>query len=477
MKILGLDIQPAKRPDVRMNGPWRVPSVGGHEKALSPVDSNRGWWPLIREPWAGAWQRNVEVKRESVLSFHAVFACQTLIASDIAKLRIMLVEQDANGIWNEVKRASPYRPVLRKPNGYQNRIQFFESWVLSKLQFGNAYVLKARDGRGVVVAIHVLDPQRVKPLVADNGDVFYELNTDTLAGLPERVVVPAREIIHDRFNCMFHPLVGLSPIFANGLAATQGLNIQNNSALFFENGAMPSGVLVAPGHISDETATRLKENWETKFSGNNRGKIAVLGDGLKYEMMTAKATDSQMIEQLKWSAEVVCSTYHVPPYKIGIGAQPTYNNVQALNTEYYSQCLQVHIESIELCLDEGLGTGETLGTEFDLDNLLRMDSGTQMDVLEKSKGKMTPNEQRKRLNLAPVEGGDTVYMQEQDHSLEWLARRDAQPIEAPVPPAPGPDPEPEVSGDALSDAAKSILEAEFKEITPLLALPKPKRAA
>ncbi|KQX35389.1 poly(3-hydroxybutyrate) depolymerase [Devosia sp. Root436] len=443
---------------------------------MSPVNQNRGWWPLIREVYAGAFQRNVEVKMESVLSFHAVFACQTLIASDIAKLRIMLVQQDNDGIWNEVKKPA-YSPVLRKPNGYQNRIQFFESWVLSKLQFGNSYVLKARDGRGVVVALHVLDPKRVKPLVADNGDVFYELSTDTLAGLPDRVIVPAREMIHDRFNCMFHPLVGLSPIFANGLAATQGLNIQNNSALFFENGSMPGGVLLAPGHIGDDTAARLKESWESKFSGNNRGKIAVLGDNLKFEQMTAKATDSQMVEQLKWSAEVVCSTYHVPPYKIGIGAQPTYNNVQALNTEYYSQCLQVHIESIELCLDEGLATGEMLGTEFDLDNLLRMDSGTQMDVLEKSKGKLTPNEQRKRLNLPPKEGGDTVYMQEQDHSLEWLARRDAQPIEAPVPPSTEPDPEPEVSGDALADAAKSILEAEFKEITPLLALPKPKRAA
>ncbi|WP_367272893.1 phage portal protein [Devosia sp.] len=444
---------------------------------MSPVDSNRGWWPLIRESFAGAWQQNVEVKVESVLSFHAVFACQTLIASDIAKLRIKLVEMDANGIWNEVKKAA-YSPVLRKPNGYQNRIQFFESWVLSKLQFGNTYVLKQRDGRGVVVALHILDPKRVKPLIADNGDVFYQLDTDLLVGLTEAsVVVPAREIIHDRFNCMFHPLVGLSPIFANGLAATQGLNIQNNSALFFKNGSMPGGVLLAPGHISDETAARLKESWETKFSGDNRGKIAVLGDGLKYEVMTSKATDSQLVEQLKWSAEVVCSTYHVPPYKIGIGHQPTYNNVQALNTEYYSQCLQVHIESIELCLDEGLGTGETLGTEFDLDNLLRMDSGTQMDVLEKSKGKLTPNEQRKRLNLSPVEGGDTVYMQEQDHSLAWLARRDAQPIEQPTPEPDDPEPEGEIAEAELADAAKTILEAEFKEMAPLLALPKPKRAA
>ncbi|WP_416381322.1 hypothetical protein, partial [Klebsiella pneumoniae] len=38
--------------------------------------------------------------------------------------------------------------------------------------------------------------------------------------------VPAREVIHDRFNCLFHPLIGLSPIYAAGLAAMQGHHIQ-----------------------------------------------------------------------------------------------------------------------------------------------------------------------------------------------------------------------------------------------------------
>src|SRR5690606_18147617 len=108
-------------------------------------DSNRGWFPLIRESFSGAWQRNIELKPESILSFHAVFACQTLIASDIAKLRVKLVE-DRDGIWTEVSRPA-YSPVLRKPNHFQNRIQFFESWVLSKLQSGNTYALKGRDGR------------------------------------------------------------------------------------------------------------------------------------------------------------------------------------------------------------------------------------------------------------------------------------------------------------------------------------------
>lgn len=399
----------------------RKPSA---EKAMSPVSQGRRGWFSIFESFPGAWQQNVEIRYDSVLSNHADFACRTLIASDIAKLRIKLVAKDNDGIWSETSN-SAYSPVLRKPNHYQNRIQFMESWVLSKLQRGNAVILKQRDGRGVVQRLYVLDWANVTPLVSDDGSLFYQLNTDNLSGLPESVTVPAREIIHDRFNCFFHPLVGLSPIFAGGLAAMQGLAIQNDSTLFFRNGAQPGGVLTAPGAISDETAKRLKEYWDNNFSGKNAGKVAVLGDSLKYEAMRAKAVDSQLIEQLKWTAEVVCSTYHVPPYKIGVGAMPSHNNIQSLNVEYYSQCLQVLLESIELCLDEGLGMGESIGTEFDTDNLLRMDSVTQMEVLDKSKGIMSPNEQRKKLELKPKAGGDSPMLQQQNFSLEALAKRDA----------------------------------------------------
>ena len=427
------------------------------QKDLSPVQQNRGgWWPAIRESFSGAWQRNVTVDFNSVMSFHAVFACQTLIASDVAKQRVKLVAKDSNGIWAETTNAA-YSPVLRKPNHFQNRIQFFENWVLSKLQRGNAYILKKRDGRQVVTGLYVLDPNLVTPLVADNGEVFYELRTDTIAGLPERVVVPAREIIHDRFNCFFHPLVGLSPIYANGLSATQGLAIQNNSTLLHQNGARPSGILTAPGDISPETAQELKAYWEQGFSGNNAAKVAVLGDGLKYESMTMNAVDAQMIEQLKWTAEVVCSTYHVPPYKIGVGALPSYNNVQALNVEYYSQCLQVLIESIELCLDEGLATGESLGTEFDTDNLLRMDSVTQMQVLKDASGILKIDEMRAKLDRAPTEGGDTVYLQQQNYSLAALAKRDAS--EDPFKTAgPKPAAAPEPANDDEAEARAALAE-------------------
>ena len=412
---------------------------------VSPVPSGRGWYPLVRESFAGAWQRNVTVNQADALAYHAVFSCMTLIASDVSKLGIMLMAKAPSGIWAET--ANPaFSPLLREPNHYQNRIQFVENWLLSKLSRGNAYILKQRNVRGLVIALYVLDPSRVQPLVSDKGEVFYQLNTDYLSGLPEAITVPAREIIHDRFNCLFHPLVGMSPIFASGLAATQGLKIQNNSATFFANGSKPGGILTAPGRIEEDNAKRLKEYWDENFTGSNAGKIAVLGDGLKYEGLSVDPVDAQLIEQLKWTSEVVCSTFHVPPYKIGLGQMPTYSNIQALNVEYYSQCLQSLIEAAELCLDIGLGIGDgvsfqgaTYATQFDVDNLLRMDAVSQMEVLDKAKNLMKPNEARKKLDLPPVPGGDSVYRQQQDFSLEALAKRDARtdPFASMAPAAPG----------------------------------------
>lgn len=428
------------------------------EKTLSSVSGGGsiGWRNLIIEPFTGAWQKNKELNRDTMLSNFAIFACATLIASDISKLRNKLVKLDPSGIWVEVPYGD-YR-VIDKPNGWQNRIQFYEHWVLSKLIRGNTYALKERDTKGKVKRLYILSPDLVTVLVSDSGDVFYQLSQDNLAKLETSIVVPASEIIHDRFNCLFHPLCGISPIFASALAAYQGLKIQENSGLFFKNMSQPRGILSAPGSISDETASRLKASWELNYGGENVGKVAVLGDDLKYQPLAMTADESQMVEQLKLSAKIVCSAFHVPPYKV-IDDAPSYNNIEALELQYYNQCLQVLIESIELCLDEGLEIPDNTGTEFDLDGLLRMDSANQVRSLaEEVKGSIsTPNEARKRRNMKPLPGGDTIYMQQQNYSLDALARRDAKedPFEtsSKQPTAP-----------AVDDNAKAFLEAFTKEV-------------
>lgn len=415
-----------------------------------------GWWPIIREGFSGAWQRNVQATATDALTHPTFWACLTLIAGDIAKLRPMVVKEDADGVAIEEDNPA-YSPVIRRPNHYQNRIQFISYWILSKLTRGNTYALKERDDRGVVTALYILDPARVRPMVAPNGDVYYALGGDALAGVDEEnTIVPAREIIHDTMNALYHPLCGISPIFAAGHATLLSQKIMRNTTTAAENGSMIGGLLVAPNQISEATAKRLEDHWNANYTGSaNAGKVAVIGDGLKFEKPNVmSAVDAQIIDQLKWGDEKVCAVLHVPPHMVAVGPLPSYNNVEALTQQYYNQCLQVLVETYELCLTEGLGMKFPWEVELDLEGLDRFDSMAKMEKAAKGVGAgiSSPNEARRKFNLPKVAGGETPYLQEQNWPIKLLAGREL-PAKAPadpaqIVPAPAAKPEPVPAKDA-----------------------------
>src|SRR5262249_30625929 len=141
----------------------------GATKATPPLTPVAGSWGstawIIRESYTGAWQNNDALAVDSVILNPTVYACATMIAQDLAKLHLALVQQTGDGVWSET--TSPaFSPVLSKPNRYQTIAAFVKQWILSKLLHGNTYVLKQRDGRGVVTALYVLDALRVHVLVA-----------------------------------------------------------------------------------------------------------------------------------------------------------------------------------------------------------------------------------------------------------------------------------------------------------------------
>jgi HK97 family phage portal protein len=342
----------------------------------------------------------------------------------------------------------------------------------SKLRFGNTYVLKQRDSRGVVVAMSVLDPTVVTVLVAPDGAVYYQLQRNDLAGVPqEGIAVPASEIIHDLMVPLFHPLIGVSPIYACGTAALQGLKIQDNSTSFFANGSAPGGVISVPFEIEQDAADRLMEKWNTKYTGANVGKVAMLTAGMKYDATTVNATDAQLIEQLNWTVDTVCSCFHVPAQLITATHPVPWANSEPLVQMYYSQCLQSHIVALELALDDGLGLtsvgGHTYGTEFDIDDLLWMDTATRTKAATDAVtgGVLAPNEARlKYFGIGATPGGDSVYMQQQMFSLEALAERDSlKPFSAPAAPTPPPDEDAEDDDELELDAFTGLLAKALEE--------------
>lgn len=437
----------------------RKHGVGFLQKALTPVADWRQGWRIISEAFAGAWQRNIVEKQGDLTCYPTLYACLNRLATDIGKLPFQLKELGPDGIWRVNTTNTSYWPVLRKPNGFQTQQQFREVWTLSKLQDGNTYVLKERDARGVVVRLYVLDPCRVTPMVSDSGAVFYQVNYPTAqnllpAGYPnEQLMIPARDIIHDRMNCFHHQLLGVPPLCAAALAAGKNLKILRNSASFFANGASPGGLISAPAGMNDEDAAAVKKYWNENFQGENAGKVAVIGADMKFTPFAFKSSDSQLVEQLRYSDEQICQPFGIHPFIVGIGTIPAGLKTDDITNTYYQFALQGHIEAMESLLDEGLditknADGKQLGIELDLEPLLRMDVSKQAEVETKLVGGKikTPDEARQRFSLAPTGGGNTLWGQNQDYPLGMLADRaswDPQ-MQAPVPTQPEPD-------EALSD--------------------------
>lgn len=455
MKLFGLEISRAKA----------VPD------GLQSVNDRGGWYPIIREPFTGAWQQNREIRRETIIANFAVFSCLTIIASDVAKCELCLKEEDADGIWNEISSAS-FSPVLAKPNGYQTTQQFIENWIISKLIFGNTYVLLERDNRNVVIAMYVLDPLRTKALVAPDQSVYYQIGKDNLSGLEQDITIPASEVIHDRWPVTIHPLMGMPPLMACNLAASTSQNIQSQSNAFFHNGARPGGLITSANSIKKEDADAIRARWEDTYRAGGYGRIAVMGNGFEYKSIVETAVNSQLVEQLGSAGKIVTTAFNIPAYMVGIGDFPTsLNTVEFLNYQYYAQCLQKLFEAIEGLLDVGLGLAENRCIEFDIDNLIRMDTATKIKSYTEAitGGLMKPDEGRAKMNLPKTAGGDQVYLQEQNYSLAALAKRDAldnpfgaktpAPVAAkPDPAAPPAQPAKEFEPDAM---LPSIIEQEM----------------
>lgn len=427
---------------------------------LSGGSIGGSWKNIIHEPFMGAWQRNMEISVDDSTRYFAVYSCVTLISNDIGKLPFLVKSRKRGGYWKEEEN-SPYDFINTRPNHYQNPSKFREQWTLSKLLHGNTYGLKRRDQKGKVVAVYILDPTRVTPLVSDeSGEVFYRIDSDNLSSVDQQIVVPASEVIHDRMNCLFHPLIGIPPLYAAAGSAIMGKTGQEHMANFLRNASNPGGILVAPKAISETTAKNLKEYFESNFSGMRAGKIAVVGDGLTFQKLAISSSDSQLIEHMRWSAEAICACFHVPSFMVlGQAQAQASGNVQAMREQYYGQCLQSLINSMQECLDEGLELDEGWRIELDLEELLRADTNTRVTYLSNAIGGsvMTVNEARQKMGLPPVAGGDTIYMQQQNYSLSALDQRDrGNPFENDPTPLPAPVEQPQEVEDDEEQAREFL---------------------
>lgn len=398
-----------------------------------------GNWRTVFDWRSGAFQQNDpflgEGERRDIMSTAVVYACIRLIAWDIAKLPAT-IKKLVNDVW-VLADHQVLSLLIRKPNYYQGWIDFILAWLFSYLVAGNAYIVKVRGGPGRFTQLVVLDPCKVEVLVDQNsGAIFYRVGMDPLTPVTmEDTLIPASEIIHHRYMAFGHPLIGTSLLVRAQIASRMRQGILTTQADLGDSNAVPAGILIAPEGLSDEQLKTL----ETRWNNGTDKRVRVVDAAFKFEAMQAKFIDSQSKEFAEVGAVDICVACGVPPWKVGVGTRPVGMDVEAANITYFQDCLQLPIEHIEQLLDTGLEVPKDVYICLERDELFLLDSATRaaIDAIL-VKGIAAPNELRRKWNLPPTPGGDVVYMQQQNYSLEALAKRDqAAPAPSSTAPSPG----------------------------------------
>lgn len=146
-----------------------------------------------------------------------------------------------------------YRLLHDEPNPEMTSFVFRETLMTHLLLWGNAYAPVIRNGRGEVIGLYPLMPNRMSVGRDSAGQLYYEYQRTTEeppAAQYEKVVLPPSEVLHIP-GLGFDGLVGYSPIAMAKNAIGMAQACEDYGASFFANGAAPGGVLEHPGTIKD----------------------------------------------------------------------------------------------------------------------------------------------------------------------------------------------------------------------------------
>jgi HK97 family phage portal protein len=385
----------------------------------NPLFKPPSFWPVT---W---WQQGYRIPTKDANA--AVEAAVGAISQTIAMLPIAHYRENKRG-GSEVITDSACARVLRKPNKYQTKADFFLNLVRAELMRGNGYALGQRNGRTEIEAMHLVQPTSIYPFISPHdGSIFYQFSSVPVGHVFDSVVQDlfrAEDVLHIRMHTPMHPLVGESPILAAALAIESGNAISEATAAFHRNMARPSGYLKVPGTIKPDVAETLRKEWQDAYNGISAGRIAVLQNGVEWTTLSMNAVDAELIENYKMSIADIARVFRVPLAIIGDNTS-TYNNTEVLMKFWLSTGLGFMLEHIELALDAFFELPADEWVAFDTDYLQRADFAARIEALTKgiSGGLYAPDEARGKEGLPRTKYGDEPRLQAQVVPLSFAYER------------------------------------------------------
>jgi len=358
------------------------------------------------------------VTERSAMQMTAVYCCVRILAEAVAGLPLHLYRYEGKGSKVKAIEHPLYFLLHDEPNPEMNSFIFRETLMTHLLLWGNAYAQIIRNGRGDVVALYPLMPNRMSVDRDENGKLVYNylVIPDDAHTMKEGMVkLQPQDVLHVP-GLGFDGLVGYSPIAMAKNAIGMAMACEEYGAKFFANGAAPGGVLEHPGVIKDPE--KIRESWSSTFGGSgNANKIAVLEEGMKYTPISISPEQAQFLETRKFQIDEIARIFRIPPHMIGDLEKSSFNNIEQQSLEFVKYTLDPWVCRWEQSMQRSLLKPDEKSKyffKFNVDGLLRGDYQSRMEgyAVGRQNGWMSANDIRELENLdrIPEEEGGDLYL-------------------------------------------------------------------
>lgn len=358
------------------------------------------------------------VTERSAMQMTAVYSCVRILSEAVAGLPLHVYQYDDKGSKAKAITHPLYHLLHDEPNLEMSSFVFRETLMTHLLLWGNAYAQVMRNGKGEVVALYPLMPNRMSVDRDENGRLYYEYShdSDEAPTMKESVVrLRPSDVLHiPRLG--FDGLVGYSPIAMAKNAIGFAIATEEYGAKFFANDASPGGVLEHPGTIKDPA--RVRESWQSTFGGStNSNRIAVLEEGMKFSPISIAPEQAQFLETRKFQINEIARIFRVPPHMVGDLEKSSFSNIEQQSLEFVKYTLDPWVVRWEQSIQHTLLTSEekkSYFVKFNLEGLLHGDYQSRMNgyATARQNGWMSTNDIRELENLDRIsaEKGGDLYL-------------------------------------------------------------------
>jgi len=358
------------------------------------------------------------VNEYTAMQMTAVYSCVRILAEAVAGLPLHLYKYTASGGKEKALSHPLYFLLHDEPNPEMSSFVFRETLMTHLLLWGNAYAQIIRNGKGEVIALYPLMPNRMSVDRDSSGALYYTYTrysdeAPTMNGMT--VTLRPSEVLHIP-GLGFDGLVGYSPIAMAKNAIGMAIACEEYGAKFFANGAAPGGVLEHPGTIKDPQ--KVRDSWNAAYQGSsNSHRVAVLEEGMKYQPIGISPEQAQFLETRKFQINEIARIFRVPPHMVGDLEKSSFSNIEQQSLEFVKYTLDPWVIRWEQAISRSLlrpDEKKLYFAKFNVDGLLRGDYVSRMNgyATARQNGWMSANDIRELENLdrIPPELGGDLYL-------------------------------------------------------------------